>query len=242
MRYSYPLYAGAPQQQPIGNGAPQQQPYVPYAQAPYQQGTTAYGVRHIQQDYFGPQDVRELIASQFRYAQQADQNAAAIVSRAGDLTTSIARSVQANSDAALQIARIEAETQQKIASAAAMLEALKAGRPTSSTRTSSTEIIPFGSTTATVETQTHSGAVGPTTNGGVAAEPANTGLLQATCAKCHAEPATAKGGFSLLAPLTQLQLENAAYQVLEGKMPPENPLPLADRIQVVNELFLMQGR
>lgn len=234
--------ACSPQQQQIyhQNSYPQahQQPYVPFAQAPYQAGTTAYGVRNVQIDAFGPQDVREIMASVSRYSTQANSGANQLMGQANSLADRIAQSVAADADAALRVATIDAETrgaattsQALIAMAQVMRDTLAVTKPQQQTRVSVQEQSGEPTYPRSLPDPLLPLPL-PTDN----ATP-DLALLVEHCAKCHGpDMAEPKGGFRL-GPLSRVEADAVIQQVYEGTMPPNNPLPITTRGQLANEVM-----
>lgn len=212
-----------------------QNPYIPFAQAPYQAGTTAYGVRQVQIDAFGAPDHRQLMASIERYANRANDGANNLMGQFSGLAQQLAGSVDDNTKAALSIARIDAETRNNAAIAQAVTEgvarALQAGKASTQTSTTVQEYTPIAPNSVDLDFSYGTKASG--------------GLLVKHCGSCHSG-GVSKGEFSL-GTAEPLELKQAMLMVMEGEMPVDaggSPKPLQEdeRLQLSLELMSLTSK
>lgn len=212
--------------------------YVPYAQAPYVQGSTSYHVEKTKVESFGPQSVAEIMAMTARYADRANDGANQLMTRAQATAEKIATSIDTQSAAAIEVARIEAESRGQAAIAEAMLKAIEAGKPTPKTTYESQRYVPQPEAIEVPEYRSSVEATAAASVGFI-----DTPLITQTCSKCHGGDAEKEpsAGLRLIAgmSLTPSQVVAAISSVVQDQMPPsakDEPLDTATKARLIAEL------
>lgn len=205
-------------------------PYVNYGLAPYEQGTTQYQVESYSLNAFGSDlgDIQEQLNSLMRLSENMQKGSVSVSASVGNTVSSIVDGVKAQSQAHVDVARIQAEAAARIAMLSAAKDVLEGSRVNSSV-----------SVNIDRKQEQSSESSPDVTLGDAVSVQAVKDVKQFVldkCASCHAGGKT-KGNFSLDGPLDTNAVRSAIASVLSGEMPKDSETKLT----VDEMLDLVQG-